>query len=249
LRYAAKTLTESGIATLRVGLRGTNGEAPDFYHAQLTVDLHAALAHPALASYTRIFVAGFSLGGQMTLSLATESVDERVVAVAAVCPPLDLAAAQQHLDGQRFSVFRPYVIKRMRGQYRRICEVAQARGVELPLALSDIHLIRSVYAFDEHVVVPRYGFGSVSRYYAEASVGPRLGALRVPTLIVATPHDPMVPFDSLQPFLEHPPPQLTVRVTQGGHVGFPRRLDLGMDAPLGLIDQIIGWFETVSPIP
>ena len=244
LRHAAKNLTETGAAVLRVGLRGTDGIAPDFYHAKLTVDLHAAIAHPRLVDYARIFVVGFSLGGQMALSLATEPLDERVMGVAAVCPPLDLAAAQSHLDGQRFSVFRPYVLKNMRRQYRRIHEVAQTAGVTLPLAIEDIHLLASVYDFDQYVVVPRFGFESVAQYYAEASAGPGLPKLRIPALVVATPHDPMVPFDSLRPYLERPGPRLTVRITPGGHVGFPRRLDLGIDAPLGLVSQIKGWLET-----
>ncbi len=246
VRHAAKTLLDAGMATLRVGLRGTDGRAPDFYHANLTADLHGALADPALASYTRLFIVGFSLGGQLVLCSATEALDPRVIAVAAVCPPLDLAAAQAHLDGRRFSLFKPYLVAGLRRHYRVISRVARAQGVRLPLEPGDAHRLRSVYDFDQYMVVPRFGFGSVPNYYAQTSVGPRLGALGVPALIVAARHDPMVPYASLEPFLRDPGPQVTVRITEGGHVGFPRRLDLGIDAPLGLIRQIAGWFEGVG---
>jgi len=245
LRDAARVLLAGGMATLRVGMRGTDGRAPDFYHANLTTDLHALLADPRLAGYTRRLLVGFSLGGQLVLCAATEDLDPRVAGVVAVCPPLDLAAAQVAIDAPRFSLFQPYLVRGLRRLYHRVHRVAMRRGIRLPLGLDALHLIRSVRDYDQYVVVPRFGFESVPQYYATTSVGPRLHALRAPALIVAARHDPMVPIASVEPFLRLGAPQVTPRITHGGHVGFPRRLDLGFDAQRGLAAQIGGWFAAL----
>ena len=94
----AAACAAAGAATLRLGLRGSDGTAGDFYHAGLTDDLVAALAAPELARYERVCIAGFSLGGHVVLRYATEAHDPRLVAVAAVCSPLDLKAAQLAFD-------------------------------------------------------------------------------------------------------------------------------------------------------
>ncbi len=86
-------------------------------------------------------------------------------------------------------------------------------------------------------------------YYARMSVGPRLRELKIPSLLVAAAHDPMVPWHTLRPWVEaaSPSPRLTVkRVKEGGHVGFPTRLHLDQDAPPGLESQVVGWLLRAS---
>ena len=65
-------------------------------------------------------------------------------------------------------------------------------------------------------------YEGVDAYYADASSGPRLGGLRVPTLVLASDDDPIIPITMFEPFQRssrfaqflHPP--------HGGHVGFRR---------------------------
>jgi predicted alpha/beta-fold hydrolase len=77
---------------------------------------------------------------------------------------------------------------------------------------------RGIIGFDDAVTAPLYGLGSAAEYYAWASSGPRLGAIRTPTLLITAKDDPLAPA-SLLPEVQNE--RLTRLVTeQGGHCGF-----------------------------
>ena len=235
---AARAATAAGLACLRINLRGADRSGEDFYHAALTADLHAALASPMLADFDAIYVMGFSLGGHMSLCLAAEPHDARVRAVAAVCAPLDLARGSADIDQAHRWLYRRYLLRGLKDIYRA---VAQRRDVPTPV--EHVQTITTMRAWDEHTVVPRHGFRSVDDYYERASAARRLAQLRVPTLLVQAAHDPMVRAATVEPALATPEvPLLDVRwVQEGGHVGFPRHIDLGMPAAPGLAPQVVRW--------
>ena len=90
------------------------------------------------------------------------------------------------------------------------------------------------------------GFADAADYYARASVGPRLGRLRVPALEVAAEPDPMVPPRAIRPALERAgaTSRFEMRwVRRGGHVAFPRSVDLGLGSAGGLAEQLLGWLD------
>lgn len=234
---AARAAEVAGMASLRLNLRGADGLGEDFYHAGLTADLRAALADPQLAAFERIFVLGFSLGGHLTLRLGTEEIDPRVRALAAVCAPLDLAATQPVLDGPDARFYRHYLLSNLMRSY---AAVAARRPV--PVALEEARKIRTFWEFDSRIVAPRHGFVDAGDYYRRASVGPRLGLLSRPALVVVSRQDPMVAAHTVAPSLERISSPLEVRWSdRGGHVGFPRDLDLGLPGPRGLEGQVLGW--------
>jgi uncharacterized protein len=234
---AAAAANGAGCDCLRLNLRGADLAGEDFYHAGLTADLHAAFAEPRLAAYDRIHLMGYSLGGHVALRWATERGDPRVCSVAAVCPPLDLAGACRGIDGARRGIYRSYVLGRLKRIYRA---VAARRAVPTPVERTD--RIRFIREWDELTVAPRFGFADAADYYARMSVGPVLDRLRLRALLVACEHDPMVEAETLRPFLASPPPALEVRwVGRGGHVAFPRRLDLGFSGGPGLLPQLLAW--------
>lgn len=236
-RRAAQAARRRGLACLRLNLRGADRSGEDYYHAGLTADLHAALASPKLACFEDVFVIGYSLGGHMALRFATEELDARVRAVAAVCAPLDLELSARALDRPLLWPYRRHVLSGLKEIY---AEVARRRAVPTPL--ERVRRIASLVEWDELTVAPRHGWRGAVEYYAAASVGPCLGALRQPALLVAATDDPMVPAHTLRPSLRSSPAALDVRfVARGGHVGFPRGLDLGVAAEPGLESQVLGW--------
>ncbi len=227
----------AGLSCLRLNLRGSDRLGEDYYHAGLTADLHAALASPELARYRRLYVLGYSLGGHVVLRLATEPLDPRVAAVAAICAPVDLARSQVEIDAPSFWIYRHYLLDNLKSLY---AAVAARRPVPYPVDRLDE--IRTFLQFDDRLIAPRHGFAGAADYYARASVAPRLADLRVPALLLNSEHDPMVPARSVRPALEGASPLLqVVWLRGGGHVTFPRGLDAGLGAGSGVEAQVISW--------
>jgi predicted alpha/beta-fold hydrolase len=228
-------------AVLRLNVRGADRSGEDLFHAGLAEDLHAALAEPSLAAYERVVVLGFSLGGHLALRYATEAGDRRLRAVAALCSPLALDPAAAAIDGPGAGVYRRYLL-------RHLCEIYAAVAARRPLPepVERLREVRTIRAFDELAVAPRFGFAGAADYYARASVAPRLSALRVPGLLVLAKDDPMVAAEAVRPALAEAPAELLVRwLDRGGHVAFPRGEDLRLGVPTspgGSLElQVIDW--------
>ena len=238
VRWAERAVLAAGMTCLALNVRGADRSGEDYFHAALTDDIAAALASPELAGYERVFVLGYSLGGHLALRYATEEPDPRLGAVAAVCPPLDLAACCQHIDRPAAVLYRRYMLARLAEIY-----AAVAARREVPVPVAEARRIRSQRDFDDRIVAPRHGFAGVDDYYARASVGPRLDRLACPALVVAAPGDPMVPAASLRPFLDRAPRGVDARWIVGGHVGFPLDADLGEPAAPGLESQVVSWLR------
>ena len=236
---AGRAAEAAGLTCLRINLRGSDLRGEDYYHAGLTSDLHATLASPELARYRRLYLLGYSVGGHLVLRAATEPADPRLAAVAAICPPLDLALSSAAFDTPGLWLYRRYVL----GNIKRIYAAVAARH-PVPLPLGEALRIRLLRDWDDRVVAPRHGFRDAADYYARMSVGPRLPELRRPALLVAAEGDPMVPADTLRPSLARDLPRLTVRwIAEGGHVAFPERTDAGLGEEEGVEEQVLGWLR------
>lgn len=237
---AAVAAERASLAHLRLDLRGADGSGQDFYNAALAADLRAALASPELAGFRELYVLGYSLGGHITLRFATEDgMDPRVRAVAAVCAPLDLERGAAAIDRPERWIYRRHVLSGLKQMY---AAYAAHRHDALVISPAEAQRIGHLREWDEKIVAPRFGFTGASAYYAASSAGPRLPDLRVPALMVIAEADPMVPADTLRPWLTTPHPLLDLRwIDPAGHVGFPASLDLGFPAPFGLEGQVLQW--------
>src|SRR5436190_15871230 len=231
------------MASLRLSLRGADGLGEDYYHAGLIDDLTAALRCSDLARFERLYLLGYSLGGHVTLRLAATADSPRLAAVAAVCAPVDLRRTSEIIDRRLAAApYRIYLLSALKVIY---AAVAARRAVPHPVEL--VQKIRRMRDWDDLVVAPRYGFDGALDYYARMSVGPLLGDLRVPTLMISTLHDPMVPAETVAPWLGRVPEALTVRwIDEGGHLGFPDDVDLGLALAGGgrsFENQILTWLR------
>lgn len=247
-RLGAAAALEAGMSCLRLDLRGSDRRGEDYYHAGLSSDLAAALAHPALERYERLYVLGYSLGGHLALKLAGDGNGDgkpvpRLAAVAALCAPLDLAAGQRAIDKAAVAVYRLYALRGLKQIY---AAVAQRRPVPIPVA--EARRVTTLWEWDERVVAPRWGFAGAADYYARASAGAVVERLGVPALLVVSEDDPMVPPSTVRPVLERlEAPRLTVRwLRGGGHLGFPNGQGLPGASPAveaGLDAQVLAWLR------
>ena len=236
---AAEAAWSMGFSSLRLALRGADRQGEDFYHAGLTADLRAALTCPEIAPQAPFFVLGYSLGGHVSLKLAAERSVPGIRAVAAVCPPLDLVTTAHALDHEVPAIYRHYVLGGLKSIYRQV-----ARRRSVPSSVWSVLRARTVREWDERAVCPRHGFPSPDAYYETQSVAPRLGEIEVPTLIVSSERDPLVPVRTTRATLRHRHAGIEYReASGGGHVGFPPEIDLGLDGPRGAETQIMSWFR------
>ncbi len=184
------------------------------YSAGLTDDLRAALeavAEDALDQ--KIYALGFSLGGQLLLrTLGEGRVTERLAAAATVSAPLNLSNTLKKLQRPRNSVYVNYLVKNM---MRDLGAVAANRfGVEPKI-------LTTVWAFDEHVIAPAFGFSGAEDYYKNVSCFPFLDKITTPLLAIHGKDDPWIPWEDYRDAC-WPVDKVVgaVLLAGGGHVGF-----------------------------
>jgi predicted alpha/beta-fold hydrolase len=208
-----------GWHVVRMNMRGAgDGEAlcPRLYNAGLDSDL-LAVVEAVSRAVPRVAVAGFSLGGNVSLLLLGRRRDRlpsALRAVAAVSPPLDLSACASALERWDNRPYQHYFMARLREGYRS----RQRRRPDLfPMGRErGLHTVRE---YDEAITAPHGGFGDADEYYAKSSAGPWLAAIDRPALVVAADDDPMIPRESVARWPLSSSVQREM-VPTGGHVGF-----------------------------
>jgi predicted alpha/beta-fold hydrolase len=205
----------------RMNMRGA-GDAEALcarlYNAGLDTDLLAVLG--ALAPEAGpIAVVGFSLGANLALLALARGgarLPATVVGMAAVSPPLDLAACAEALERPSNRLYQSYFLRNLKAAYRR----RQQRRPDLYEAGRE-HGLRTIREYDDVITAPYGGYASAEEYYARSSAGPLLTSLDRPALVLAAEDDPMVPAESVARW-PLPPSGLVRRemTATGGHVGF-----------------------------
>jgi predicted alpha/beta-fold hydrolase len=246
---AGVSLYRAGFHVVRLNLRGAGSsiaDAPALYHAGLTEDFRVAIdALLADARVKDVSVLGFSLGGNAALKLAGEwgaSRPARVRAVAAVSPPLDLAATSAMLHRLRSYPYKAYVLK---GLVAQGTEFARLHPGRAPYDVKRLAKLSSIKDYDDTVIAPMHGFDSADTYYREMSSGLFLPSIGAPTLLVHAADDPMIPSVTMQPWLKKASPSLEVAWSdRGGHVGFFG--SLGEDAFIDTwaMKKVVAFFKT-----
>ena len=243
-RAMARELAASGYSVLSFAMRGADGLGADLFHGGLWEDVASVATALRDDGFEAVDVCGFSIGGHVALRLATHVEPGLVRSVAAICPPLHLADAREFIDTRAHGIYKRRVLGGLKASYEPLAAI---HGAEFAVPVDRVRRARSIYEWDSLTVVPRFGFRDPDDYYAREAVAERLGEIRVPTLIVAARPDPVVPADVIEPHLVVDAPLLDVRwVENGGHLGFPRRLDLGFDGRAGLPGQVAAWAESAA---
>jgi len=210
-----------GFHVARVNMRGA-GDSEEankhFYNAGLDTDV-VAVVEALAPTCSRVAIVGFSLGASVSLlalGRQRERLPSALRAMAAVCPPLDLAACADALEGPGGRFYTWYFMDNLREAYGR----QQRRHPHLYEAGRERET-RTVRAFDERITAPYGGYRNAEDYYERSSAGPWLASVERPALILAAEDDPMVPARSVTRFAL-PASGLVERevLPTGGHVGF-----------------------------
>jgi uncharacterized protein len=220
IRSLSALALQHNFSTHRFHMRtcgGTEHLCSTLYHAGLTSDLLAVLRQLHSEGVPPVFVAGFSLGGNVVLKLAGELADsapDLIRAVVAASTPLDLAACARRIAQPDNTFYERRFVRKMR---QRLC----ATGRYSP---RDFAGLRSVEAIDDRITAPSFGFGNAANYYATQSAIDFLPRIRVPALLIQAMDDTFVPFEIFRHEAVRANPCIELLATEsGGHLGFLAR--------------------------
>ena len=222
LGIAAKGLA-AGMNVVRMNQRncgGTDGFSATLYHSGRSPDV-AAVAKNLIDQHdiSRFALGGFSMGGNLVLKLAGEWGTDRpqqLVAVAAVCPAVDLAASADALHLPLNRVYELYFIWKLR---RRL--LAKASLFPEKFDTTRLRGITSLRDFDDKITAYYSGFAGAADYYARAAAANVVDRIAVPTFILHAENDPFIRIlpETRQKILSNP--NITfVETEDGGHCSF-----------------------------
>lgn len=222
LGIAAKGMAV-GMNVVRMNQRncgGTDGLSPTLYHSGRSQDIARVVQDLIERDHISGFaLAGFSMGGNLVLKLAGEwgeNKPARFVAVAAVCPALDLAASADalHLPGNR--VYELYFIWKLR---RRFLEKARLFPAQFDSAR--LRGISSLRDFDDKITAYYSGFAGAADYYERAAAANVVDRVAVPALILHAANDPFIRIMPETRKKIRSNPRITFLETEdGGHCSF-----------------------------
>jgi predicted alpha/beta-fold hydrolase len=211
---------------LRINQRncgGTEQLTATLYNSGLSADLRAVLFELIERDgLPQIFFAGYSMGGNLVLKMAGEFGAARpreLSGVCAVCPTLDLAPCVDAIARPGNRLYQWHFVRNLKSRMRR-----KAKLFPGEFALNGIGWVRTLREFDEAITAPHCGYRDAADYYERASALRVAARIGVPTLIVTSKDDPVVPFASFsRPELAGNPQIQIVATERGGHCSFISR--------------------------
>ena len=199
---------------------GTEHLSRGLYHSGLTHDPLFVLRELIAADgVSAIAVAGYSLGGNLTLKLAGELGDAappELKAVCAVSPTMDLACCVNALERRSNVAYQWNFVRNLKGRMRR-----KAAAFPGDYAVDALRRVWTVRGFDEAYTAPHHHFRDAADYYHRASAVRVIDRIRVPALIITADDDPFVPTAPFRDAAVTANPNITVVVTKhGGHCAY-----------------------------
>jgi predicted alpha/beta-fold hydrolase len=191
-------ITQKGLAAgmnvIRMNQRscgGTDRLAPTLYHSgrssDVTAVMESLLEDDGIAHFV---LCGYSMGGNLVLKAAGEwgsAAPKELVAVAGVCPAVDLAASADALHRPANRLYERYFLWKLKARMR-----AKARCFPGRYDLSRLVGIKSLRDFDDQVTAYYCGFAGASDYYARAAAANVIDRISIPTFILLAGNDPFI---------------------------------------------------------
>jgi len=235
----AKATLDAGIAgslvdVLAWNLRGCgnpDNKTEKLYYAGSIQDFDDVVTWAQHNGYADIYLAAYSLGGNIVLKWLGEQGDNaRARGIKSVCAasvPIDLSACVTTLDRWRNLTYRMYFVISMKWRLKR-----KASDFSGKIDLSRYGQVNSFYAYDEIYSAPLNGFANAAALHTAASSTSSLDKIAVPCLLVAAQNDPFLNADCIPLAVAEQHPLLTLEIARsGGHVGFlSDRLEWWLDS-------------------
>lgn len=220
----ARKAFRAGFNVVRLNSRtcgGTEHLTKTLYHSGMSGDLRHIVGELAESDGLRsIYLAGFSMGGNLVLKLAGEYGDDpprELSGVCAVSPAMDLGACAEAIERRANWLYERSFVRDLRRRVGRKAKLFP--GV---YDTRNLRRVRTVRDFDELFTAVHGGFKDAEDYYRQCSALHLVPRIRVPTLIVHAQDDPFIPFEPAfrNPSLVENPHVILLATRHGGHVAF-----------------------------
>jgi predicted alpha/beta-fold hydrolase len=219
----AKLFTQNGYDALGWNCRSCSGEINRklrFYHHGDAGDLRSVVNHAIQDyGYEEIILAGFSMGGSLSLRLLGEEADKVPSQIKkAVCfsVPCDLLSSVKILSQSANKIYSSRFLGKLGKKIRQKEKLFPGQ-----ISSEGYEKIKHFIDFDNRYTAPLHGFTDAFDFYERASVKPYLKNIRVPSLIVQALNDT---FLSAECFCyeeaENNPNLFLETPDNGGHCGF-----------------------------
>jgi len=213
----------AGFNVVRLNQRncgGTEHLSRGLYHSGLTADPLAVLRELRNRDgLSRFAVAGYSLGGNITMKLAGELGAHEFPearAFAAVSPVIELDVCTRSIERRENRIYEWNFCRNLQGRMRR-----KERTFPGQFDLTGLWKVWSIRTFDNRYTAPHFGYQDAGDYYHHASAMRVIDRVARPALILSAADDPFVPphiFDA--PAVRNNPHITTVVTSHGGHCAF-----------------------------
>jgi predicted alpha/beta-fold hydrolase len=221
IKGMVRAVNAAGIDALAWNFRSCS-EEPNrcfrLYHNGATDDLDMVVRHAA-ETYSRIFLVGFSMGGNLSLLYLGKhefTLPHGLKGCVVFSVPCDLTDAAMALERRENSIYMKRFLKLLR-------EKVKMKQMQFPGRIDDLNYeqLKTFKDFDDRYTAPLHGFDSAEDYWQKCSSGPWLAKINVPTLIVNSNDDPFLQGGCYPVEQCRKNPVLSLEITHhGGHVGF-----------------------------
>ncbi|MGB3465621.1 MAG: alpha/beta fold hydrolase, partial [Cyclobacteriaceae bacterium] len=218
----AKILFANGYDVIAWNFRSCDGEMNNtirFYHSGATDDLEEVVKL-ASDNYRSLFLAGFSLGANLTLKFAGEpkaAIYTNISKIAAICAPLNLHTGSINI-GKRSNIL--YARRFLKSLKKKV--LLKDRKLPGKIDTTKLREVKTLFDFDDHYTAPLHGFTDAADYYKQCSSIYYVRNIKVPALIVNALNDPMLPQETYDTEAFNKLDLVTLELTgSGGHCGFP----------------------------
>ena len=212
---------KAGFNVIRLNQRncgGTEHLSTTLYHGGLSADVRAVVDELSFhLGVGAIWVAGYSMGGNLVLRMAGEagSANPSLKGAMAVCPNIDPEACVGALEQPRNWVYQHHFVTSLKARILRKASLFPGK-----YDLGRLSHIRTLRAFDHAFTAPDGGYLSAEDYYERTGARHVLDRISVPALIITAQDDPFIPYRMFRTTALTNPAISLVAPEKGGHCGF-----------------------------
>lgn len=213
---AAAKLHKEGFDVWAWYMRGCAPEmnpGPLLYNSGFTIDLISLCEQATKQGYRRVFLIGFSVGGNITLKALGKGL-KGITAAVVFSTPLVLGDVSDHLSKS----FGGFYMKRF---LKSLKEKIKKKEAQYPDSqpVDKLDQCKDFYDFDDTFTAPMFGFSSAKDYYDRSSSIHFLSTIDTPVKLISATNDPFLTPSCFPNPVFHPNMHFYYP-NHGGHCGF-----------------------------